>query len=445
MLQRLSDFCFLLLGAAVLALPGSPLRTGSVRAAMEIGAYDRELAKRMLSQIREALRHNYYDPSFHGLDLDERSRTYSAEIERASTFQAAYRSIEAFLLGLEDSHTVFVPPRNGKRVAYGFQIKMIGEKCFVTALRPNSDAARKLHLGEQVLSLDGYTVNRVDLWQLEYYLKFLPPKSTTDFVLRDLSGNVRSEQVSADVETLPARQPSSASLSRMQIENWQHNIRSRSAEVGDVFLWKFASFTENQGSIGHMLGEARKHRALVLDLRENGGGLRDNVIFVLGSLFDHDIEVAKEITRKGTRPVVAKSRGHSAFSGQLVVLVDSRSASGSEILARTVQLEHRGLIVGDRSAGSVMTGEFFPLSPGIGAGYSYGVEITVADLVMSDGKRLEHEGVIPDELILPSADDLAAGRDPVLARAAEFAGAKLSAADAGMLFPIEWPASEPFE
>ena len=68
-------------------------------------------------------------------------------------------------------------------------------------------------------------------------------------------------------------------------------------------------------------------------------------------------------------------------------------------------------------------------------GYTAMDSVTVGDLIMSDGQSLEGKGVVPDEVMLPNAQDLAAGRDPVLARAIAWASVTVTPEAAGKLFP----------
>ena len=156
---------------------------------------------------------------------------------------------------------------------------------------------------------------------------------------------------------------------------------------------------------------------------------------VVRALFDHDIKMGDRVLRKDTKPMIVKRHGE-AFQGKLVVLVDHGSASASELLARVVQLEHRGTVIGDRTAGAVMESILHPEWQASNTERTfYGFSITQANLVMGDGKSLEKIGVIPDELLIPSAADLAAGRDPVLSHAADLCGARLDAVEAGKVFP----------
>ncbi|HEY6853071.1 MAG TPA: hypothetical protein VI139_02395, partial [Gemmatimonadales bacterium] len=92
-------------------------------------------------------------------------------------------------------------------------------------------------------------------------------------------------------------------------------------------------------------------------------------------------------------------------------------------------------VLGDTTAGALMTSRYYDHQVGSGdATVFYGVTISVSDYVASDGTRPEATGIIPDELVLPTGADLAAHRDPVLARALARLGMTLSAADAGKLF-----------
>ncbi len=203
-------------------------------------------------------------------------------------------------------------------------------------------------------------------------------------------------------------------------------------------IWKVPQFDMSDDEVDRLFGIARKHPALILDLRGNPGGLVVTLERMVANVFDHDVKIADRIGRKELKPQLAKTRGGSAFAGQVIVLVDSRSASAAELFARVIQLEKRGGVVGDVSSGSVMESRGYAESQGADTRIFYSFSITDADLIMKDGKSLEHNGVVPDEFVLPTPVDVAAGRDPALARAAQIAGVKLNAAAAGKMFPFEW-------
>lgn len=84
-----------------------------------------------------------------------------------------------------------------------------------------------------------------------------------------------------------------------------------------------------------------------------------------------------------------------------------------------------------------MTSRMFPHQIGVDVVIFFAVSVTVSDLLMADGNSLEHHGVTPDELKLPTPEDLAASKDPVLSYAASLAGVTLDPVEAGKFFPVE--------
>ncbi len=111
-----------------------------------------------------------------------------------------------------------------------------------------------------------------------------------------------------------------------------------------------------------------------------------------------------------------------------------RSASTAEIFARVVQLEKRGVVIGDRTAGAVMQSRIHGHKLWAGPTIFYWVNIPGADVIMADGKSLEGVGVTPDELLLPTAAD----RDPAMSRAAAMLGVEAPPDRADSMFPVQW-------
>jgi C-terminal processing protease CtpA/Prc len=124
--------------------------------------------------------------------------------------------------------------------------------------------------------------------------------------------------------------------------------------------------------------------------------------------FDHDVKVFDRVGRKEMKPPLAKSRGSSAFRGKGNLFVDSASASAAEWFARTMQLEHRGRVPGGQTSGNVLEARPYSYAQGWNTKVFYSFSVTDADLMRKDGKSLEHIGVTPDEVVLPTAQDLRA-------------------------------------
>ena len=322
-------------------------------------------------------------------------------------------------------------------------MKMIGDRCFVSLVRPGSDAeAKGLAPGDEILAFSGFVPNRQILWKMEYRFSVLRPQEGVTLVLRDPEGRMRQVEVKAKFKQLErVRDVTGNGIWQLirEAENEEHLQRARWAEVGDdVAILKLPVFDFEQSEVESIVGKARKRPALILDLRENPGGAVETLKWLVGGMFDKDVKIADKVARKESKPEVAKSRGHN-YTGKLVVLVDSRSASAAELFAHLMQIEKRGVVIGDHSSGSVMEAKSYDYDLGADTKIFFGAEITEADLIMTDGKSLEHVGVTPDELVLPTPADMAAGRDPVLARAAAMLGAKLTPEQAGKMFPYEWP------
>ena len=420
------------------------LSTGSVLQAQSQKDVDRDRNRGvvMLALMKDYLKEYYYDPAYHGMDLDSRFKTAESKIREAANISQVLGIIAQTMVELNDSHTFFIPPSRPVEVDYGWRMQMIGDSCLVTVVDEGSDAeAQGLKPGDEVVSVDGFRPTRESFWKMEYNYNVLRPQPGKRIVVRTPSGQERELALKAKVEKRPKQINPEEWFNQAFKDQEDEKKLPRFYDLGDdAIIWKLRHFDLSEARIGDMMKRARQHKALILDLRGNSGGEEEALQKLIGYFFDHETVLGQMKRRKETKPLKAKSRGDNVFKGQLIVLVDSKSASAAELFARVIQLEKRGIVLGDRSAGAVMRAAFRPGALGdmsSGNMVFYGASITDADIVMADGRSLEHSGVIPGELILPSPADLATSRDPVLARAAELVGATLSAEKAGSMFPLE--------
>jgi C-terminal processing protease CtpA/Prc len=400
-----------------------------------LSSFDRGNSLSMLKMIKEDLTKNYYDPAYHGVDVEKVFAEAAERIKTAANVGEASAILADTLLRLDDSHTTFYPPERLTRVEYGWSAMMIGDAPFVVAVKKDSDAARKgLAVGDRVLNWNRFEPSRGNLWQINYVYRHIRPQQLQRLIVRKPDGSEKTIDIESQVKERPAGDLEE--LIRESDDDYGTPVEV-AKPVGDTLVVAMSQFGDPQ-NVARFMKKARDYKNLVLDLRGNGGGYVVTIDMLVSWCFDRDITVGVEKTRKGEKPEVAKGR-KDAYGGRIVVLIDSRSASASEVTARVIQLEKRGTVLGDRSAGAVMTSLFFRHTLGQdfygrGSVAFFGMSIAVADARMSDGGTLEKVGVTPDETLLPTGADLAAERDPVLARAITLLGGTMTAEGAGKFY-----------
>ena len=154
---------------------------------------------------------------------------------------------------------------------------------------------------------------------------------------------------------------------------------------------------------------------LILDLRDNPGGLLGTAVDVSGLFLKPDEVILLEL-HKGGEEKIYRAQGRSLASDiPLVVLINGGSASASEIVAGTVQDNHRGVLIGEPTFGKGSVQIPHELSDGSE------LRITIAQWLTPNGHALrDGDGLTPDIPVPGTGQDTQAGRDPQLDRAIEY-------------------------
>jgi len=398
---------------------------------------ERDLHQSILKQIRKDIEEHYYDPEFHRVDIDATFKKASEYIKGAKSVEEMTDIIARVLFQFDDSHLYYIPPRSTTSVDYGWKIQMIGDKAYVTEVNGSSDAwAKGIRPGDRVYMLEGFIPSRQEFHLLKLHYELLSPQPTLDTIIVKPSGQsykvIIQAKVTKDHPFMPSRRELEMDYERSYNKNTQQSFYDG---IPGLCIWKMPSFEVSEIKLDKMTDKLKNCPSLVFDLRGNGGGLLSALAQLVSNFFDRDVTIGIAKGRLGDTKLTVKRGGEKSYDGKVVVLIDSESASAAELFARIMQLEKRGRVMGDQSEGAVMEAKVFYHHFGMESVIPYGVSVTSGDIIMTDGQRLEKVGVQPDEKVIPTANDLLNGSDPVISRAAQALGFTLTAEAAGRIFP----------
>lgn len=198
-------------------------------------------------------------------------------------------------------------------------------------------------------------------------------------------------------------------------------IGTGSSEIYDIQLYSFTADSPGLFQSALQSFAASGSHKLILDLRGNPGGYL-NAAWDMASWFlpSDDVVVTEDFGGKEPNQVYT-SKGYNVFNGsnlQMVILVDSGTASAAEILSAALHDHGIATLVGEKTFGKGSVQELVPITD------DTSLKVTVARWLTPDGHNLSHDGIDPDYVVPITAADVAAGTDPQLAKAVALLQAK---------------------
>jgi len=204
-------------------------------------------------------------------------------------------------------------------------------------------------------------------------------------VVTDLKGKEGTE---VHISVLRETDVLEMTLTRRNIQVPTVENRMIDGEIGYIAITEFDDVTDEQFMEALDSLESQGMKKLIIDLRDNGGGLVDVTCSILDRLLPEGLIVYTE-DKYGNRQEET-SDAENYFSGDMVVLVNGNSASASEIFAGAIKDYGVGTLIGTQTFGKGIVQSLFPLSDGSA------VKITVSRYYTPSGNNIHEVGITPD-------------------------------------------------
>lgn len=315
----------------------------------------------------------------------------------------AYAAIRGMLATLEDPYTVLIDPPaaqletdqlRGKFGGIGAELRRDAEGRTLLSPYPDGPAARAGVIdGDQLSAIDGSPV--------------LPAQRLDEIEAR-LRGDVGSIVRLALVRQ---GQTNDMQIARAEIAppSTVWHMIDGAPEIGYISIRIFTDRTAEEMRKAVADLRQRGMRRVILDLRDNGGGLLQAAVDVAGQFVDGLVLI--ELHGDGSQQQFTAPADGAARDVPVVVLTNPSTASASEIVAGALRERRKVVLIGEHTYGKGSVQNIYPLTDGSS------LHITTAEWLMPNRAKLTGQGLMPDIEVVRTADDLAAGHDPVLDRA----------------------------
>lgn len=335
----------------------------------------------------------YYDKKFGGQDWGRWRHRYDGKLK---TSDDAHKAIETMVSSLGDPYTRFLGEEafadekqsiEAHLFGVGMQLGMNKEHKVVVIAPIQDTPAYKagVHPGDEIIEVDHKPVKGQSLDQVVKQIRGLPGTNVSITFMRGqerkVSTMTRAEvpiRAVANVETLPGN-------------------------IGYIRLDSFISHKADE-EMRDALHKVAGTKGVILDLRNNPGGLLSNAIQIANMFLDHGV-IVSTIDADGYKNSTIAS--HHPISGlPMVLIINNGSASASEILSGALHDNHRAMLVGQKSFGKGLVQSINRLEDGSG------INVTIAKYLTPNDTDIHKQGITPDFVVEVKDDDIKAGKGP---------------------------------
>ena len=306
-----------------------------------------------------------------------------ADTKPASEEDLLHGAMRGMVAAWKDPYTRFVSPSQlkneetemeGRYGGLGMYVGERGGQILVISPMEDSPAEKAgLKPKDQIVQVNDESVVGWNSEQVVQKLRGEPGTKVTVWVVRDGEDKLLSFEITREI---------------IKIESVRYNMLSD--DVGYIKLTQFKQKTDEdvRNAVRDVIKQGAK--GLVLDLRNNGGGLLDSSvkicsIFLNGGLV---VETKGRSERANERYMADKARYMTDLP--MAVLINGGSASASEIVAGALLDRNRAVLVGEKSFGKGSVQTLFPLTDGSG------IYVTIARYYTPSGRMIDHVGLSPD-------------------------------------------------
>lgn len=278
-----------------------------------------------------------------------------------------------------DPHTAYLPKAeldaenqsmNGSFVGIG--VSFYKNNDTVTVIKTIADGPSEkvgIKAGDKILYANG-----VDLSQ---------PAFTSDSIVNLLSGQSNTKV------NLKVKRKGENKLLDFKITRRQVSLKSVDAgfmidhETGYIKINRFSKTTFDEFMSFARILKSNKPKRIIVDIRNNGGGYLKEAVDIADQFLDDDIPILYTKDRGGSMSETLATSDGIFLDEELIVLINEKSASASEIFAGAIQDNDRGLIVGRRSFGKGLVQRIMPLGDGSA------IRLTVARYYTPTGRSIQ--------------------------------------------------------